>query len=416
MISILIWGSGEGAKRIVNNIFEENVRIIAFVDNSVKMQGKELYGKEIIAPDRVKSLLYDYLVIGTFKYSEVNEQLSQLGLDDNRVINYYEFSRRSLAQVGQIADVPAVVAENLSCYIDDRLEKLTAEIRNQPYELTDIIRKQTISLPKVLSIEETIEKIIEERISVSRFGDGEFDLCFGKAINFQETNMLLGNRMKDILKKKEKNWMPCLFDIFGKLADYRETTQLWARKYMNQYREKIYNLLNLENQYGNAYISRPYMIYQDKGKRVDNIFDMLKKIWCDRDILLIEGVTTRFGCGNDLLEGCKSVKRILVPNKDAFSKYDEILNAAVESGDAKLLLLAIGPTATVLAYDLAKSGFWALDVGHLDVEYEWFLSGVQKETRVAAKAVNEAGFGQGYFVENGYADEVYEGQILKRIH
>lgn len=415
MISILIWGSGEGAKRIVNNIFEENVRIIAFVDNSVKMQGKDLYGKEIIAPDRVKSLLYDYLVIGTFKYAEVNEQLKQLGLDDNRVINYYEFSRRSLAQVGRIADVPVVVAENLSCYIDDRLGKLAAEIRNQPFELTDIIRKQTISLPEVLSIEETIEKIIEERISVSRFGDGEFDLCFGKAINFQKADVQMGNRMRELLKKNEKNWMPCLFDIFGGLADYREITQLWARKYMNQYRDSIYSLLNMQNLYGNAYISRPYMIYQDKGDRVANIFDMLGKIWADKDILIIEGTTTRFGCGNDLLAGCRSVRRILVPSKDAFSRYDEILSAAVESGSGKLLLLAIGPTATVLAYDLAKAGFWALDVGHLDVEYEWFLSGAQKETRVAAKAVNEAGFGQGYFVEDEYVDGVYEEQILKRI-
>ena len=40
-----------------------------------------------------------------------------------------------------------------------------------------------------------------------------------------------------------------------------------------------------------------------------------------------------------------------------------------------MILIALGPTATVLAYDLAKAGYWALDIGHLDLEYEWFLKG-----------------------------------------
>ena len=28
-----------------------------------------------------------------------------------------------------------------------------------------------------------------------------------------------------------------------------------------------------------------------------------------------------------------------------------------------------------IAYDLAKEGYWAIDIGHLDLEYEWFLKG-----------------------------------------
>ena len=37
------------------------------------------------------------------------------------------------------------------------------------------------------------------------------------------------------------------------------------------------------------------------------------------------------------------------------------------------MLIALGPTATILAYDLAEKGVQALDVGHIDIEYEWFL-------------------------------------------
>ena len=34
-------------------------------------------------------------------------------------------------------------------------------------------------------------------------------------------------------------------------------------------------------------------------------------------------------------------------------------------------------------------GFQAIDIGHLDIEYEWFLSHANKKTRVENKYVNE---------------------------
>ena len=40
-----------------------------------------------------------------------------------------------------------------------------------------------------------------------------------------------------------------------------------------------------------------------------------------------------------------------------------------------LVLLALGPTATVLAARLVKVGVQALDVGHIDVEDMWYLMG-----------------------------------------
>ena len=40
----------------------------------------------------------------------------------------------------------------------------------------------------------------------------------------------------------------------------------------------------------------------------------------------------------------------------------------------KLILIALGPTATVLSYDLYKLGYHVIDIGHADIEYEWFLN------------------------------------------
>ena len=52
----------------------------------------------------------------------------------------------------------------------------------------------------------------------------------------------------------------------------------------------------------------------------------MKKIWDERDVLIIEGYFTRCGIGNDLFNNSKSIKRILCPPKNAFLVYEKIIN------------------------------------------------------------------------------------------
>ena len=74
-----------------------------------------------------------------------------------------------------------------------------------------------------------------------------------------------------------------------------------------------------------------------------------------------------------------------------------------------LFLIALGPTATVLAYDLTKYGYQAIDIGHFDIEYEWFLRGI-KEDKVAieGKYTNEVVGGDDVadILDNKYKNEI----------
>ena len=79
------------------------------------------------------------------------------------------------------------------------------------------------------------------------------------------------------------------------------------------------------------------------------------------------------GVNNDLFDNVKSIKRILCPIVNAFNIYEKILQEALKIKKNKLILLALGPTASVLAYDLYHAGYQVLDIGHMDIEYEWFL-------------------------------------------
>ena len=101
-------------------------------------------------------------------------------------------------------------------------------------------------------------------------------------------------------------------------------------------------------------------------------------------------------------------KRILVPEINAFDKYNEILVEAKRLHKDKLILLAAGPTATVLAYDLHKSGYQTIDIGHVDIEYEWYLRKAQTKIKIENKFVCEAGFGEGVGELN---DKEYQSQI-----
>lgn len=100
--------------------------------------------------------------------------------------------------------------------------------------------------------------------------------------------------------------------------------------------------------------------------------------------------------GNDLLENVKSVTRIITPDKNAFSKYDEIREAAFRYGKNKLVLAILGPTATVLAYDLAREDYWIIDIGQFDIEYEWYLRKVEKRCGLKYKNVSEVGYYEQY--------------------
>ena len=66
------------------------------------------------------------------------------------------------------------------------------------------------------------------------------------------------------------------------------------------------------------------MDYKDKNN-IPKYIQKLKKIWEQKDILIIEGEKSRLGIGNDLFNNSKSIKRIICPIINAFNAYDKII-------------------------------------------------------------------------------------------
>ena len=66
-----------------------------------------------------------------------------------------------------------------------------------------------------------------------------------------------------------------------------------------------------------------------------------------------------------------------------------------------------------LAADLCKEGYQAVDIGHIDLEYEWFLQGEGRRTSVEGKYNNEIGEEQRLLP---IRDEVYRSQVIAEFY
>lgn len=74
-----------------------------------------------------------------------------------------------------------------------------------------------------------------------------------------------------------------------------------------------------------------------------------------------------------------------------------------------MFLVVLGQSAGVLAYDLSAAGYWALDIRHIDLEYEWYLQGGGRRVPVSNKYNNEVLKGS-----NVEQSEEYLAQIIEQ--
>lgn len=262
---------------------------------------------------------------------------------------------------------------------------------------------------------ETVEKILQG-YSLSRYGDGEFSIIINpKNISFQKYDDLLSKKLAEVLKSNLEKHLVAIPEPLIKVDDLTTTDGWFWSKYYFQKKKYLYKILDRSKVYYDAMISRFYMPYIDKYKNIECI-ERLKNYFSNKNILILEGEFTRFGLGNTLLNQARKVERILCPAKDSFSKYEEIITE-VKNNYSKdtLLLIALGPTATVLAYDFSKLGYQALDIGHLDVEYEWYLMKATCKVDLENRIVNEAQEKGDKQIKNKELYEVYQSQIVKKI-
>ncbi|MDE6606843.1 MAG: GT-D fold domain-containing protein [Lachnospiraceae bacterium] len=285
---------------------------------------------------------------------------------------------------------------------------LSHRLDNIGYEISDPKFQSRMWYPKIMNKEETITEIVKHKKSIARFGDGEFSIIAGTSRwKFQKNDERLAHRLKEVLQSNKENVLIGLGEFYGDLSLRPTNAANAVRIYMTpEIRKAHYELLNPDTIYAKADISRSET-WED--------VELQRTIWEGRDCVFIEGYQTRMGVGNDLFDNAKSIVRILCPAESAFDKYEEIYEEAMKQPKDKLMLIALGPTAGVLAYDLAMQGYQAIDIGHADLCYEWIRRGLfyGEKTWIPHKYNNEL---VGDFVVEDIHDVWYESQIIADFH
>lgn len=268
--------------------------------------------------------------------------------------------------------------------------------------------------PLILNRLETSKRISHGVLCVARFGDGELGMVMdGNSLGFQRKNDVLSQRLLDVLQSNQEGLLLCLPDVFNGLASMRKAPSQFWKKWVISHKHALMSLKIRGPVFGDAFVTRLYIPWKDKSKEKE-ILDNLQKAWENKNLVVVEGEKTRCGVGNDLFSNASSVQRILCPAENAWDKYDIILETClkVPHDENVVFYLALGPTATVLAYDLCVAGYRALDLGHLDLQYEYMLRGMDNKGIIPGKYNNE--IAKGNIVED-IDDLEYESSIIARI-
>lgn len=236
--------------------------------------------------------------------------------------------------------------------------------------------------PHTLTTSETINEIIVNSRSISRFGDGELQLILGRGLGeqgkkneYQVADQTLQKRLIEILEdtRQEKCLIALLpSHIEFKDAQFSKYTLNYWENFLVHFFPRLKHLF-ARPVYANALISRSHVFHE-------NSIESIKRIWENRKVLFVYGENSQFNIEEELFDNIQCYKIILGPRKSAFKDYTNILNKILCYDSSWLVLLALGPTATVLAYDLSRLGYQAIDIGHLpNCYWQWKGSGTTPE-------------------------------------
>lgn len=250
---------------------------------------------------------------------------------------------------------------------------------------------------KVHSIDETIDELLHTEKSMVRFGDGEIVMIKGRDLVLQKAQPEIAEGLKKILAYPYDDLIVTIPGVFDTLSDHtKESRQFW-RDHLLMCRKTYEKYCNPDRVYYSTFISRCYYFAKDKN-RCAQWYDGIRDIWKDRSVVVVEGERSHNGVGNDLLDRAAGVERIICPPKDAYGSLNRIMEACMQYDKDRMFLLSVGVAAKFIAMELFEKGYRVLDIGNLDMEYEWYVRGadhkipLEKHEIVGEEANREAGY------------------------
>lgn len=211
---------------------------------------------------------------------------------------------------------------------------------------------------------ETLRAIAARGASIARYGDGELMIMIGYGIYFQEYDPELARRLREIVRQPSERFLIGLppFDTMS------ITKEAWKKRW-EKYRLIFSYLVRNGGSYHSTALSRPSSVGNWEPQEYYREFAAL---WKGRDLVLIHNDARTVS--HPMFREARSVRHVACLPEHAYREYPSLLERAAAFADVPgvFFLIAAGPTACLLAWDLAQRGAQALDVGHLTSAYDEF--------------------------------------------
>lgn len=218
---------------------------------------------------------------------------------------------------------------------------------------------------RVVDERETLRVLCDRRASLARYGDGELEIIIGRDIHFQEYDPRLARRLREVLRATSAKFLVGIPNFDALQIKTAARKRNWER-----YRLMFSHLIRRDAEYHSAFVSRPASVV---GLESAEYFRAFEPLWTGRDVVLVHNNAGTVN--HPLLSKARSLHHVACPPRNAFAQYDALLaetSTHLRTPDV-LFLIAAGPAAGVLAYDLSQRGAQALDIGHLTNAYDEFL-------------------------------------------
>lgn len=217
-----------------------------------------------------------------------------------------------------------------------------------------------------LGFEDTLHRLIDGTTSLARFGDGEFlsMLRPGYDLYFQPTTPQLSAELRNV-------WTMQNLDATSLLLGFPDLSKgpYWSDVWTNAWPD-LRTITRPDITYGNTHVTRP-RFFRRLGQRG---VDLWRQVWADRSVCVVTGTGSRFELIADLFDSAATISRENAPPTDAYAHVDAIEQRLLHTS-ADIILLSLGPTATILAARLSRRGRTAIDIGHITSSYRTVFFG-----------------------------------------
>ena len=222
---------------------------------------------------------------------------------------------------------------------------------------------------RVLGPLETVEALRDERMSFTRFGDGEFRLMFRPAarLRFQDNSPQIAAELREALESTARGK-----GLLLGLPQVPESVH-WASVWMN-YWEEIEPIIRGIDCIGNSHVTRP-PFFRQFGQDGVNAW---RSVWDGLSATIVCGRGSRFELIDPLFDNLGAANFLYSRATNAYSDLRRVECEIADMSGNDIALISLGPAGTVLAHTLNRMGIWAIDIGHISSSFSNVFDGLPR--------------------------------------